>query len=333
MTKLVAGALEVGDISLSRLKLSNQESFLDQPILEDVFKERNGVYGRADYTTGGSYTFVVPAGVVMISALAVGAGGGGAQTWSQSAGSGGGLAWYDNIEVQEGDTIAITVAGQSGPTADGGTSSVGSYFSATGGQYNSSSSSTVGKPVSGTVTPNGGNGGWAYGSWQGGGGGAGGYTGNGGNGWYGSSGPNGGSANGSGGAGGGGGGYGSSTYGFAGGGGVGLRGEDGGGVLGSSVDGSQQTTPFNSGNSFYGDFRYSGPGGSGGEHGGPNSNGTATSTVTGRTMYHGEGGFYGGGGAASGSSQSSNGNFGKGGMGAVVIVYSTNPSFSIGQKH
>ena len=331
MTKLVAGALEVGDISLSRLKLSNQESFLDQPILEDVFKERNGVYGRADYTTGGSYTFVVPAGVVMISALAVGAGGGGAQTWSQSAGSGGGLAWYDNIEVQEGDTIAITVAGQSGPTADGGTSSVGSYFSATGGQYNGSSDAEVGKPVAGTVTPNGGNGGKAVGSWQGGGGGAGGYAGNGGNGWYGSQ--VAGSANGSGGAGGGGGGYASSTYSFGGGGGVGLRGEDGGGALGPSVDPNQQTTPQNNGNSFYTDFRYSGPGGSGGEHGGPNSNSSAVSTVSGRTMYHGQGGFYGGGGGASGTSVSSSSNNGKGGMGAVVIVYSRDPNFSIARKH
>ena len=75
------------------------------------------------------------------------------------------------------------------------------------------------------------------------------------------------------------GGYASSTYGFAGGGGVGLRGEDGGGQLGASVDPSQQTSPFNSGNSFYSDYRYSGPGGSGGEHGGPPSNGTGTLTL------------------------------------------------------
>jgi hypothetical protein len=333
MTKLVAGELEVGDVSLTRLKLSSQIEFLDQAILENVFKERNTVGGRAEYTTGGSYTFVVPAGVKTISALAVGAGGGGAQQWANSGASGGGLAWYDNIDVEAGDTISITVAGQANPQSNGATSSVGSYFSASGGQYNSNNANTVGQPVAGTVTPNGGKGGWSYGSWQGGGGGAGGYTGNGGNGWYGSSGPNGGTANGSGGAGGGGGGYASSTYGFGGGGGVGIRGEDGGGQLGPTVDPSQQTSPFNSGNTWYSDFRYSGPGGSGGEHGGPPSNGSVNSNISGRTMYHGEGGNYGGGGAGAGSSQTNNGNFGKGGAGAVVIVYSTDPNFSIGQKH
>ena len=332
MTKLVADELEASDVSLGRLKLNSQSTFLAQDILKLVFAERNTVSGRSEYTSGGSYTFVVPAGVIKISALAVGAGGGGAQTWANSAGAGGGLAWADNIDVVEGDTISITVAPKVSSNNNGGTSSVGSYFSATGGQNNGTNTASVGKPQAGTLTPTGGNGGMVYGSWQGGGGGAGGYTGNGGNGWYGTS-INSGSANGSGGAGGGGGGYGSSTYAFAGGGGVGIRGSDGGGQLGSSVDSSQQSSPFNSGNSFYSDFRYSGPGGSGGEHGGPNSNSSVSSNVTGRTMYSGEGGNYGGGGGGAGTSMSGSSNFGRGGAGAVVIVYSTDPNFSIGTKH
>ena len=326
--------LNVGDFVVTRVRHSDNADFLTSEVTKSIFAERNAGSGRSEYTTAGTFTFVVPNGVFQISALAVGGGGGGATSWANSGGSGGGLAWYDNIQVQAGDTISVTVANEVTGGNNGQTSSVGSYFSATGGFYSGSNSTNVGKPTAGTLNPNGGNGGWGYGSWQGGGAGAGGYTGNGGNGWYGSSGTNGGQANGTGGAGGGGGGYGSSTYAFAGGGGVGLRGEDGGGQLGSSVDSSQQSTPFNSGNTFYSDFRYSGPGGSGGEHGGPPSNGTSNpNPVTNRTMYHAEGGRYGGGGGGSGTSQSSNGNFGKGAQGAVVIEYSSNPSFSIAIKH
>jgi len=326
--------LQTGDFVVTRVRHSENSEFLTSEVTKSIFAKRNAGSARFEYTTGGTYTFVVPSGIFQISAIAVGSGGGGANSWAGSAGSGGGLAWVDNIQVQTGDSITVIVGSERPPGNSGETSSVGSYFSATGGQYNGSNSTMVGKPLAGTLTPTGGNGGWGYGSWQGGGGGAGGYTGNGGNGWYGSSGPNGGQANGQGGAAGGGGGYGSSTYGFAGGGGVGLRGEDGGGQLGSSVDPSQQTSPFNSGNSFYSDYRYSGPGGSGGEHGGPPSNGTGNANpVTNRQMYHGEGGRYGGGGAGSGTSMSSNGNFGKGAVGAVVIEYSSNPAFSIGVKH
>lgn len=326
--------LNVGDLVVTRVRHSDNAEFLSSETTKQIFAKRNAASLRTEYVTGGNYTFIVPAGIFQLSALAVGSGGGGASGWASSGGSGGGLAWYDNIPVQAGDTISVTVGSEVGPGNNGQTSSVGSYFSASGGTYSGSNSTNVGKPTAGTLTPNGGNGGWGYGSWQGGGGGAGGYNGNGGNGWYGSSGPNGGSANGQGGAGGGGGGYASSTYGFAGGGGVGIRGEDGGGQLGSSVDPSQQSSPFNSGNTFYSDYRYSGPGGSGGEHGGPNSNGTGNANpVTNRPMYHGEGGRYGGGGAGSGTSQSGNGNFGKGAVGAVVIEYSTNTAFSIGAKH
>lgn len=325
--------LTTGDLVVTRVRHSDNAEFLTSEVTKSIFKDRNASSGRAEYLQGGNYTFVVPAGIKMISALCIGSGAGGAYTWANSAGSGGGLAWYDNIEVQAGDTISITVGGKVSSQTSGQTSSFGSYFSATGGQHNGSNSSQVGQPQAGTVTPNGGNGGWVYGSWQGGGGGAGGYTGNGGNGWYGGSGTNGGQANGTGGAGGGGGGYASSTYAFAGGGGVGIRGEDGGGVLGPSVDPNQQTAPFNSGNTFYSDYRYSGPGGSGGEHGGPPSNGSTTNPVSGRTQYSGEGGNYGGGGGGAGTSLSSNNNFGHGGAGAVVVVWSTDTNFSIGRKH
>jgi hypothetical protein len=91
---------------------------------------------------------------------------------------------------------------------------------------------------------------------------------------------------------------------------------------------NQSSSPQNNGNSFYSDLRYSGPAGSGGENGSPNSNSSITSNL-GRTQYSGEGGIYGGGGGGSGSSQSGNSLFGRGAQGAVRIAWSTSSSFSI----
>lgn len=283
--------------------------------------------GRQEYTTAGNYTFVVPEGVVKISALAIGAGGGGAQTWANNGSAGGGLAWADNIEVTAGDSISITVPGITSPNTDGGDAVVGSFFTATGGgSGNQSRGWQPGTYVSGSVSASGGTGGRAYdnASWQGGGGGAAGYSGNGGNGYYGGNGTS--PYNGAGGGGAGGGGYASSTYGFGGGGGVGISGEGSSGTWGTLN--SQTSSPQNNGNSFYGDDRYVGAGGSGGENGGRNNNSNHTSNL-GNTIYHGQGGRYGGGGAGAGSSQSNNGNFGRGGQGAVVIAWSTSDSFSI----
>jgi hypothetical protein len=66
------------------------------------------------YTTPGTYTYTVPSGVTVISALAVG-GGGGANTgnvntyFASAAGGGGALAYTNSLTVAEGDVLTITV--------------------------------------------------------------------------------------------------------------------------------------------------------------------------------------------------------------------------------
>jgi hypothetical protein len=258
--------------------------------------------GAVLYDLPNTYTFVVPANINKISAVAVGGGGGGGASWAQSAGSGGALAYANNIAVTPGQSITITVGagglGQHVGSTAGGNSSVGSFFSATGGN---NGWTTQAVPVSGTVTALGGNGGSSRGTY-GGGGGAGGYTGPGGQGGYSND-----QTDGQGGGGGGGGGYDSSTYSFGGGGGVGLFGQ---GVSGAKGQ-------YNNGNSFYSDTRYSGKGGSGGEDGKPNSNGSDS----------GSGGKFGGGGAGGGTSMNASSLQCRGGSGGVRIIWGTNRTF------
>lgn len=302
-------------------------------------------------------TFTVPTGVTKISVVLVGGGGAGSPSWSNSGGSGGGLAYKNDISVTEGDTYTFRVGYGGWNTGNGyqtelRNSSGTVLFSALGGKYNGTTPSNTynngfSKPQSGTITPDNisyGKGGLCSQNGYGGGGGAGGYTGNGGNGSYGSTlntngGAGSGSPNGSGGGGGGGGGYGSSTYGFAGGGGVGLFGQ------GESGAGK----PGENGNSFYSDGRYSGQGGSGGEDGTDNNNSsmsqrgvfgsTANSdanmnTGTGsgpgfgsRTTYHGDGGMFGGGGGGGGTSVSGNSYFCKGGGGGARVIWGYGRAF------
>jgi hypothetical protein len=316
---------EVGSLILNKLKVRGQDDFLGEEDLKLVFRPRNKVNGEAVYTVPGTYTFIVPEGVAHISALAVGAGGGGYDQWSQTGGGGGALAYADNIPVEAGDAITIVVPATAPVQTSGQSAVVGSFFSAGGGAGQSGGGQkSGGSLISGTIKPKGGRGGNSWSGSAGGGGGAGGYSGNGGNGSYGGSYTL--PYNGSGGAAAGGGGYGSSTYGFGGGGGVGIDGEGTSGTWGSLS--SQNPTPDNNGNSHYSDLRYSGAGGSGGENGGPNNNSSFTSNW-GRTIYHGEGGRYGGGGAGGGTSNSRNNNFCRGGQGAVKIMYSTDSDFTI----
>lgn len=326
--------LRVGNIETTN-DLSIQGTFtvgdtvVNNTDLEKIFI-KNEVSGSVEYTTPGNYNFVVPAGVIKISALAIGSGGGGHYAWANSGGCGGGLAYADDIPVIAGEVISIVVGGARVPTTNGTTgeaTTIGAYFSATAGRDSAGNSaanySHVGKPVNGTITPKGGSGGLNSSTTAGGGGGAAGYSGDGGNGYYGSSGTF--PYNGSGGGAAGGSGYGSSTYGFAGGGGVGINGEGASGTWGTLSN--QTSVPSESGNSFYGDYRYSGAGGSGGEHAGPYNNSSVS--LFGRTMYHGEGGRYGGAGGGGGTSVSVNSNFCKGAQGAAKIQWSTSNDFSI----
>lgn len=93
------------------------------------------------YASAGSYTFVVPAGVYALRGRCVGGGGsGGGSTTSRSAGGGGAGGYAEGLmAVTPGESIAITVgaggaAVGSGDGNNGGSSSIGSYMSATGGQ-------------------------------------------------------------------------------------------------------------------------------------------------------------------------------------------------------
>lgn len=281
--------------------------------------ERNG---QLLFDNVGTHSFMVPEGVSSICAVAVGGGAGGGYTWANSAGNGGALAYANNIPVTAGEILTIVVG------AGGAQNSVGNdsllkransqlIFTAQGGQQ----SNTGSKPISGSITCYGGQGGIGGDSGNrqyGGGGGAGGYgvvvdgsDAKGGNGSYGTK----ATAGQKGGGGGGGGGYNSSTYAFGGGGGVGL--------FGISVSGNGGD--LNNGNDFYKDGRYGGKGGSDGDNGADNSN--TTQIINGRTYYHGCGGRFGGGGAGGGTSVSNNDSFCRGGQGGVRIIWGENRSF------
>lgn len=182
--------------------------------------------GEAIFTTTGSNSWVVPAGVTSISAVCIGGGGGGdASASGGSGGRGGDLRYYNNLSVTPGETLTITVGagGTAGatPTA-GGFSRIarsattlleagGGAEGSTGGSGNTTNgtSSTIAGSIGGG---NGGTGANPGIDTTSGGGGAGGYSGAGGNGNTGDGG------NGSGGGGGGGGGGGQDDLGGPGGG-------------------------------------------------------------------------------------------------------------------
>jgi hypothetical protein len=266
-------------------------------------------------------TFTVPLGVTELSCVVVGSGGSGHYSWANSGGGGGALGWANSIPVTAGDSINVTVGSSVSGTNHGQESKFGSFVQASGGNYNGHSNATFTITDSSLTDSGGGKGGKVSANGYGGGGGAGGYTGEGGRGNYSND-----ATSGSGGGGGGGGGYDSSTYAHGGGGGVGLWGQ---GASGASGD-------HNNGNSFYNDSdrRYSGKGGSGGMDGGNNSNTSHTrshtwgdGTTSNYTIYHGQGGMYGGGGAGGGTSVSSNGNFSRGGQGGVRVMWGGGRSF------
>ena len=184
--------------------------------------------GQQAYTTAGTYTFTVPAGVTSVCVLCVGGGqGGGAYS-----GAGGSLAYSNNISVTPGASITLTVGsggypndvtgGSGGTTGGASTFGSGPTVRAVGGNDS--------RVNIGSVSYSGGAG-YAYAS---GAGGAGGYSGAGGT-------QSSTSINGSGGAGGAGGtgaqyndGTNAYTSGGAGGGGVGLLGSGTSGLAGAN---------------------------------------------------------------------------------------------------
>ncbi len=175
------------------------------------------VTGQQAYTTAGTFTFVVPAGVTSVSVVAVGSG---AQpSGYQRGGGGGSLAYVNTISVTPGESLSVRVSD----------STLSSYLKRSSTSLVEAGSGGVGASYNGgtVVVGTGGSGGGASNAY--GGGGAGGYSGNGGRGGLSD-------ASGLAGSGGGGGGGGDSTvgrYGAGGGGGVGILGEGASGSAGA----------------------------------------------------------------------------------------------------
>ena len=94
-----------------------------------TFPSPVGAISNQVYTTPGSYTWVVPAGVTLISVVVIGGGAGGSGYNSGGAG-GGGLGYKNNIPVVPGDTYTVTVGAGGAQVAYGVTGNNGgdSYF-------------------------------------------------------------------------------------------------------------------------------------------------------------------------------------------------------------
>ncbi len=235
--------------------------------------------GQVEFTTPGTYQWVVPDGVESISAVVVGGGGGGACSrngtgyGSGSGGGGGGLA-YNTFAVTPGETLDIIVGsvGVNGLASSQSAGGAGGFSAiqrsstdlvrANGGLGGNWATSGNGGAVVVGTGGSGGKGGVRGASFPeigGGGGGAGGYSGAGGEGGGGSD------ATGKAGSGGAGGGAGGGNR--RGGGGVGIYGE---GTSGSAVASGSAGNPGSGGIGLL-----YGAGGGGGQGSFPNQNGQA----------------------------------------------------------
>lgn len=310
--------IKVGSTTLDELRVASTyiaRAYVG-PIL--VWYKPEDVGGQQAYTTPGTYSWTAPAGVTSVCVVCVGGGGGGmyysysssSYTYAMNGGSGGGLAWVNDITVTPGNsyTVVVGAGGDDGAYSSGSTAGGDSYFIGTSvckggggnpGRYNQDITGGTYTATSHYGTSGGGNGGsvdsrsyYSYG--PAGGGGAGGYSGDGGDGRddYFSSGEDG---SGGGGAGGG---AATGTFGdhiSGGGGGV--------GILGEGTSGSGQSDG-------------SGQGGSGG------ASTVAPTNVAGVL----DGGLYGGGGGGKSSSYYGS-HAGEGGGGAVRIIWGAGRAF------
>jgi hypothetical protein len=83
--------------------------------------------GETSYTTPGTYTFTIPAGVTSISAVCVGGGGGGTGDHDGGGGCAGALGYKNNIAVTPGASWTVTVGDRGlGGTTDNGYGNNGS---------------------------------------------------------------------------------------------------------------------------------------------------------------------------------------------------------------
>ena len=144
--------------------------------------------GQVAYTTPGTYSWTVPAGVTSVCVVCVGAGGFGEVT-GPKAGGGGALAYANNVAVTPGSVMEIVVgAVGSNYNVMGGNSRVSSGICEAGGGHSAYTAipGAGGTVIYGTGYPGGDGGNGYYASMlayaTGGGGGAGGYSGPGGDG-------------------------------------------------------------------------------------------------------------------------------------------------------
>lgn len=300
-----------------------------------------GMLNEADYfdevlfTVPGTYTWKVPPGVSYISVICIGGGGSGGGA-DGSGGGGGGLGILNDyfVEPDTSYTVVVGAGGAAASASTNGNPGGDSYFSSFGlcgggggnggvcynlsGQVAGGSGGTSFSQFGSGFSPGGVGGDVAFsalGSQGGGGGGAGGYLGAGGRGANGSTTSTLGTLAGAGSNGGGGGGgagaglfgNGNGTGAGAGGGGVNVYGEGTSGAAGTSTSG----TPGRG---------FPGFGGSGGTAGGQVVNNFSGG------QKGGDGGLYGGGGGGASGQGNSGGALqlsGKGGDGAVRILWST----------
>ena len=305
------------------------------------FSSNIAALGQQEYTSPGTYSFTVPAGVGEVSAVAVGAGGSGAHANGGGAGGGGALAYINNFNVSPGDVLQVVVgegfrklsswetSGSESPYGDGidGENSKIVFNGATileagGGKrglISGGQGGLGGQVIVGTGGAGGDGGSDPYNSADPGGGGAGGYSGKGGNGCTALPGSSvnspsnlSGSQNGAGG-GGGGGGYTDRGFlvGGASGGGVGIYGEGANGTGGPDRLSAGQSV------SYYQEAM--GQGGSGGQ----TPQYASVASYNGSPVYYAAGALFGNGGG--GSNDGSPG--GAGGNGAVRIIWGPNRLF------
>lgn len=278
------------------------------------------IQGQTAYTTPGTYSWVAPANVTKVSAVAVGGGAGGCYNWANPGGGGGGLGWKNNITVVPSQSYTVVVGAGGATGTDQYSSSMfggNSYFidigtvAGYGGGRGGSGTNYDGNVSANNAIYGGGfvgDGGGAGGNQSNRcGGGAGGYAGYGGRGQT-SSGAqaNSGAANG-------GDGY-SSSYGYGAGGGV--------GILGLGTTGYRFYHPSNGYYTGTGNGG-GGEGGSGGSRGYYGENPWTNINEAGYTSGGIKGGDYGGGGGGSGTSYGG----GPGGKGAVRIIWGEGRAF------
>lgn len=106
--------------------------------------------------TAGSFTFTVPAGVSRVMVTCIGGGGGGGNSTSAAGGTGGGGGGYAMAYVTgltPGQTISVTVGIGGAAVTAGGSSSFGTFCTATGGGagQTNQTTGTGGTGGSGTV--------------------------------------------------------------------------------------------------------------------------------------------------------------------------------------